>query len=213
MIHGDGSAWLPHFRNLAERLVPHIVAMVPICAKPLGAGAGEDAITRALVVLLTRHPAVRRFARVEYHFEPFRCDGDGRVESLGEIDFVAWAAGGWPRDAYLAYECKRLNVMTRTGWRSRAPEYVKDGVHRFVTEQYSEELPIACMLGYVLDGCVSAANRDVGAAIRSRAALVALANGPTQSLWWQTSVHFSTAHARPRSQSVVLVQHSLVSCV
>ena len=213
MIHGDGSAWLPHFRNLAERLAPHIVAMVRLCAKPLGTGAGEDAITRALVVLLTRHPAVRRIARVEYHFEPFRCDDDGRVESLGEIDFVAWAAGGWPRDAYLAYECKRLNATMPSGWRSLAPEYVKDGVHRFVTEQYSEELPFACMLGYVLDGCVSVADQETKAAIRARAPLVGLASGPTESVWWQTSVYFSTAHARPRSQSIVSIQHSLVSCV
>ena len=164
-------------------------------------------------VLLTRHPAVRKFARVEYHFKPFRCDGDDRVESLGEIDFVAWATGGWPRDAYLAYECKRLNVPTRRGRRSLAPEYVKDGVCRFVTEQSSEDLPFACMLGYVLDGRVSAAEQDVQAAMLSRAALVGLANGPTQSVWWQTSVHFATAHARTRSPSAILIQHSLVSCV
>ena len=213
MIYGDGSEWLSHFRSLAERLTPYLVAMAPICTRPLGTDADEDAITRGLVVLLTRNATVRRFARVEYHFEPFRSDAYGRVDSLGQIDFVAWTAGGWPRDAYLAYECKRLNVTTGTGTRSRAPEYVKCGVRRFVTEQYSEGLPFACMLGYVLDGRVSKAKQSVQIALHCNAATVALVDGPTALPGPRSSSQFATTHARARSGKMILVRHGLVSCI
>ena len=59
---------------------------------------------------------------------------------------------------YLAYECKRLNVKDRDGTRQPlAGKYVSKGVMRFVTEQYAENLPTGCMIGYVMDGDLDSA--------------------------------------------------------
>ena len=49
---------------------------------------------------------------------------------------------------------KRLNVPRDDGRRSLAKKCVMDGLSRFTTGQYSENLPVGCMLGYVLDGDV-----------------------------------------------------------
>lgn len=211
MIHGDATDWLRHFRSLAERLAPYFVSVLPICAKPLGPRAGEDAITRCVVKRLTGDPAVRRFAGMEYQYEPFRTDSEGRVESLGKIDMVAWAAGGWPREVYLAYECKRLNVEEPRR-RSLASEYVDDGISRFVTEQYAEALPFACMLGYVLDGRVPAAAQKVQGAIRSKAGSVGLVNGPSGMARSDSSNRFVTTHVRAQSGTRIVLRHLLVAC-
>ena len=211
MIHGDGSDWLPHFRNLAERLEPHLVSVVPQCAALLGPRAGEDEMTRCLVHRLTADATVRRFAGVEYQFEPFSVDTEGRVESLGKIDLVVWAAGGWPREVYLAYECKRLSVEEPRR-RSLASEYVTEGVIRFVTEQYSEALPLACMLGYVLNGDVHKATHKVQSAIRIEAQNICLVEGPRDLASRDRCNQFATTHTRARSGTRIVIRHLLVSC-
>lgn len=213
MIYGDGSRWLPHFRSLAERLAPYFVTMVPACAQVLGPRAKEDEITRGLVDRLMKNAEVRAFAFVQDQFHPYRTDDDGRVDSLGQIDFVVSAGCGWPRDVYLAYECKRLNVVADTGQKYLATEYVKQGVWRFVTEQYSEGLPFACMLGYVLDGRVCVAKRKVQGAIRRNAVMVSLVGTPESVRGPQRSIQFTTVHSRARSGTAIVLRHALVSCI
>ena len=60
---------------------------------------------------------------------------------------------------------KRLNVPRDDGRRSLAKKYVMDGLSRFTTGQYSENLPVGCMLGYVLDGDVKYVASSVQAKI------------------------------------------------
>lgn len=72
------------------------------------------------------------------------------------------------RRRYLAYECKRLNVKRDGRRRSLATQYVMEGLHRFITEQYAEGLPVGCMLGYVLDGDVPFARAKVIEALKRR---------------------------------------------
>ena len=43
---------------------------------------------------------------------------------------------------------------------------------RFVTEQYGEDLPVGCMLGYVLDGKVPEAMLNVCAAVKGNKTLI-----------------------------------------
>ena len=57
---------------------------------------------------------------------------------------------------------KRLNVPRDDGRRSLTKEYVMDGLSRFTTGQYSENLPVGFMLGYVLDGDVKYVAGRVG---------------------------------------------------
>jgi len=82
-------------------------------------------------------------------------------------------------EKYLAYECKRLNVVNKGSRESLATKYVKDGVKRFVTEQYAEHLPTGAMLGYVMDGDISFAQSKVQAALDTNQEEVNMISRPT----------------------------------
>ncbi|MBL8228813.1 MAG: hypothetical protein JNL98_10065 [Bryobacterales bacterium] len=62
----------------------------------------------------------------------------------------------------LFIECKRLNVNGA----SLAAEYVAEGMMRFVMGKYAPDLPVAAMLGYVMDGQVPKASESVLKEIR-----------------------------------------------
>ena len=83
--------------------------------------------------------------------------------SKGKIDIAALM--DQEREHYLAYECKRLCVIHNGTRGSLATRHVKDGMMRFLTEQYAEGLPVGCMLGYVMDGDLSFARTQVNSAI------------------------------------------------
>ena len=79
------------------------------------------------------------------------------------------------REHYLAYECKRLNVTRRDGtYRALAQEYVDEGVMRYVTEQYAEDLPTGCMFGYVMDGDLDFARARIRVAMTGSRAVLGL---------------------------------------
>ena len=87
---------------------------------------------------------------IEFQYEPFGYQSDGTAYSKGRIDMAVLL--DQDRERYLAYECKRLNLTHSSRRSSLATLYVTKGLHRFVTEQYAEKLPVGYMLGYVLDG-------------------------------------------------------------
>ena len=85
------------------------------------------------------------------------------------------------RGTYVAYECKKLNVRrTDGGRRSQAGAYVRDGMMRFVTEQYGEDHPVGCMLGYVMDGDLEWAYARVAVAM-SRTSTLGLQGRPNHA--------------------------------
>src|ERR1700730_431005 len=100
---------------------------------------------------------------IEYQFEPFGYTADGTRYSKGKIDIGVLF--DWERERYLAYECKRLNVIHVSGRRSLATVYVTQDMMRFMTEQYAQHLRIGCMLGYVLDGDIAFAKARLNSAI------------------------------------------------
>ena len=211
--NSDGCGLLDDFRILSDRLLPHIVRLLPSCVRTLGGELSEDAITRNLVSGLAKSPELRRVADLQYHFEPFRADDRGNQWSTGQIDFIAQPFGVRNRELYLAYECKRLNVRRSGGpRRSKAAEYVKDGVARFVTEQYSAGLPLACMLGYVEDGDVHMANRKVRQKIDdlSEASVIGLPIALSEDVH---HIQFETVHSRESSDQSIRIRHQLVSCI
>jgi hypothetical protein len=71
-------------------------------------------------------------------------------------------------DIYFCLESKRLNVIKSGTPRTYASEYVRFGMLRFVTGQYSKAVHHGGMLGYVLDGNVSDAIANVEGNIRQR---------------------------------------------
>lgn len=80
---------------------------------------------------------------------------------------------------------------------------------RFLTEQYAEQLPVGCMLGYVLDGDVPFAQSRIADAIRGHVPL-SLAEGPTPLAAIETIERFRTRHTRPTGSQIEL-RHALFS--
>ena len=165
MVVGNPAAWTERFRSLDVRFLERVTAVWSECLASLPSEPVEDAITINLVNILSKDRRARRlFHWLEFHFEPFGFTPDGMAYSKGEIDMALVLDG--ERERYLAYECKRLNVVRNGKRESLASRYVKEGLMRFVTEQYAESLPVGCMLGYVMDGDVSGAQSGIFAAIR-----------------------------------------------
>src|SRR5205823_9163345 len=90
-------------------------------------------------------------------------------EELGRIDLKFLPAVSAREEVYFAFECKRLNAIEDGHRRTLAPEYVTEGMMRFVTGQYAATMLHGGMIGYVLDGKNADAVRLVERNIASRA--------------------------------------------
>jgi hypothetical protein len=208
MLIGDVQGWVDNFVSFDDRFLERIAAAWPSCMAVLPAQPGEDAITINLVDRLAKDAVVRRLCHwVEYQFEPFGLNPDGSKYSKGIIDLAVLF--DWDRERYLAYECKRLNVINGGSRSSLATVYVTQGMMRFLTEQYAEQLPVGCMLGYVLDGDVPFAHSRIVDAIGGHVPL-ALAEGPTPLAAIGSIERFHTRHTRPTGSQIEL-RHALFS--
>lgn len=89
-------------------------------------------------------------------------------ENQGRMD-IAFSPLVPREDIYFCLECKRLNVVQSNGKiRSYASEYITHGMMRFVRGQYAKPVRHGGMLGYVLDGDVPKAIKNVASIIKSR---------------------------------------------
>lgn len=114
-------------------------------------------------------------------------------------------------EKYLAYECKCLNVLYKNGKKDDlARKYVSDGLKRFVTEKYAKNLPVGCMLGYVMDGDAETAERKVRKAIDNRKECISLAAAPTSEQPLGTIRRFSSRHKRATNQQEIEIRHALL---
>lgn len=212
MITGNANAWLTRFRSHDEKLILRISGLIQNCVTSLGNDAYEDAITINLIERLTTDPVARSlFHYIEYQYEPRSIDEQGIATSLGKIDMAAHFA--WDNKTYLAYECKRLNVSSGTSTSSLATPYVKEGVLRFVTEQYSEGLPVGCMLGYVLNGDLESIDPKIRSALNQNSNLVKMEGSFTPLKTIPNTIRFSSNHVRSKSKTTIEIRHTLVSCV
>ena len=209
MAAGDPTAWAERFRSFDVRFLERVVAVWSRCLDRLPPQPDEDAITTNLVDLLQRDPETRRrFHWIEYQHEPFGHTPDGTAYSKGEIDMAVFL--DQDRERYLAYECKRLNEARPDGRRSLAGKYVMHGLSRFVAEQYAENLPVGCMLGYVLDGDVPYAASSVRAKIVECRTDIALVTGPHDDDAIGTARRFYSRHRRVSSGGEIEVRHALL---
>lgn len=212
MVLGDLKGWTSQFVTADERLLERITFVWPKCAAILPAQADEDDITINLVNALGKDEIVRRICHwVEFQFEPFGTLPNGAKFSKGKID-IAFLLD-WERERYIAYECKRLNVVYNGVRSSLAGPYVKDGMMRFVTEQYADGLPIGCMLGYVLDGDVAFALGQVHKAIKAGKSGLGLLTGPIVAPPINTIRRFLTTHSRAATNAKIEVRHALLPCL
>ncbi|WPE22210.1 hypothetical protein ShzoTeo12_34250 [Shinella zoogloeoides] len=208
MLIGDMEGWVDSFVSFDDRFLERIAAAFPACMAVLPEQPGEDDITINLVDRLAKDAVVRRLCHwVEYQFEPFGLAPDGSKYSKGIIDIAVLF--DWERERYLAYECKRLNVIHAGNRSSLATAYVTQGMMRFLTEQYAENLPVGCMLGYVLDGDVTFAQARLAGAIGGHVPL-ALIDGPAPLAAVEAIERFRTRHTRPAGSEIEL-RHALFS--
>ena len=174
MLAGSPDEWLAHFRGLGEQMSEAIEAAWPICIGPLqakkGATTHEDHITKHLVKALRR--TKKTPGRIEYQHDLLFEDAYGNVSQPSSIDFVLTV--GDDEDVYLAYECKRLNVSYGARVRNLCVPYVEEGLMRFVSGQYSNGLPMAMMIGYVMNGDNSRARRGLRKVMNARTATLGL---------------------------------------
>ena len=195
MLAGSLDAWLPHFRSLEERVSDAVETAWPACIAPLqpkkNSMTHEDHITEHLVQSLIRTKSLP--GRIIYQHTILVEDKDGNVSVSSNIDFALTV--GDDEDVYLACECKRLNVPYKTGVRSLVGEYVDEGLMRFVTGQYSNGLPLAMMLGYVMNARTDRARRGVKHAMAIRSTLIRLQSERDNPVVSGRPLRFYTTHA------------------
>lgn len=168
MLVGETADWLGSFRTLEEQMAEAIEVAWPICTGPLqlkkASMTHEDHITNHLVDALIRTKKVPGRIIPQYSLLTVAANQSVRLSS--NIDFVLTI--GDDENVYLACECKRLNVPYKSGTKGLVGEYVDQGLMRFVDGQYSNGLPLAMMLGYVMNARSGSAHRGLRKAIAFR---------------------------------------------
>ena len=201
---------LPTFSNRQDQYTfrspvtvwPQCVAMLPDQPK-------EDEITIILVNILSKDPQARRlFYWLEFQFEPIGFTPKGMAYSKGKIDMALFLDR--ERERYLAYECKRLNVVFNGKKSSLATLYVTEGLIRFITEQYAENLPVGSMLGYVLDGNVVQVQTKILTAMCNMKIDIGLTAVPLLEQSIGDARRFSSRHLRPVSGQEIEIRHALL---
>ena len=208
MLQGNPTQWLEHFKSLEERLIESVETAWPVCIAPLqtakGAMTHEDYITNHLVNALIRSKTMP--GRIVPQYALLAQNARQLLQVGSKIDFVLTI--GDKEDVYLACECKRLNVPYKKKTRPLAHEYVRDGLARFVTGQYANGLPLAMMIGYVMDAqVVFAHNRLKKALQRSKIISLKSANHPLTAAG--KSARFVTTHQCAPGHNIE-VRHTLL---
>lgn len=166
MIVGDPDLWSDTF---PEELVPRVLDLIndtwAAFEKP-GPADLEVPTTRRFKHALKQ---AKDFARLPVRLEREPAEDDPETgEELGRIDLKFLPAVSAREEVYFAFECKRLNALVNGARRSLAPDYVTEGMMRFVTGQYAGLMRHGGMLGYILDGRCNDAIRLVERNVASR---------------------------------------------
>jgi len=208
MLAGDPADWLPHFISLEDRVAAAVEAAWPVCIAPLqalkGAMTHEDFITNHLVNALIRTKAFP--GRIVPQYALLSPNAQGALNVGSKIDFVVTI--GEDEDVYLACECKRLNVPYKTKTRPLAHEYVREGLTRFVTGQYAGGLPLAMMIGYVMDAQVAFAHERLKKALQ-RSKIISLKSAEHPPTKVGKPIRFFTTHVCVAGHDVE-VRHTLL---
>jgi hypothetical protein len=153
----------------------------------------------------------RQSHRFLIRYEDVEIDVDLEKET-GRKDIVFFP--GHDGSLYFCLEAKRLNARISGVMTSLADEYVKEGMQRFVSGKYSRNVHHGGMLGYVLDGDVPRAMRNVLSNIRAHHA--ALGMDPPGD-WRESPIRPDDAHAketdhrRTHTDQRFLMHHQFVS--
>ena len=205
---GDPGSWLAQFQDVEERLIARLPAVWPVCLRGLPAQPLEDQITLRLVVHLRRDREARRLGAIHAQLMLLEEQLTGDVVPKGYIDF-AIILGENP-ECYVAFECKRLNVNSRSGVVSLAGVYAEKGMMRYICAQYARELPLGVMIGYVLDGNTAVAEARLVSAITARAQALCISASPVSREPVAFIRRLLTNHHRTGETRAFEIRHALL---
>ena len=209
MMDGEQLGWKAEYRRRDDLFLRFVMKVWWQVVARLPADALEDAITKALVDRLDADTWVRALFYCDYQFVPMDRALDGSLAEDRFIDIAMIMDND--RSRYLAYECKKLNVWREGVRRSQAGRYVDDGMMRFVTGKYAKGLPVACMIGYAMDGDLSFAYAHIKATIGRNGGALRLQDGPTEEPSLDAMTRFVTAHER--NGDGIELRHALLPLV
>ena len=194
MMDGEQLGWKAEYRRRDDLFLRFVMKVWWQVVARLPADALEDTITKTLVNRLDADAWVRALFYCDYQFVPMDRARDGSLAEDRFIDIAMIMDND--RSRYLAYECKKLNVWRDGVRRSQAGSYVDDGMMRFVTGKYAKGLPVACMIGYVMDGDLSFAYARIKATIGQNGGALRVQDGPTDEPPLDAMTRFVTTHKR-----------------
>ncbi|ODS23665.1 hypothetical protein AB835_07625 [Candidatus Endobugula sertula] len=212
MIIGKSSIWRNSLIDIDKQVINCVERVWPKVIGRLTQREREDDITQRLVDLLRDDRVICQYGFLNIHFKLRKKDRAGDYTTKGILDMALFL--DQDHEKYIAYECKRLNIVSDQGKRkaSLAGAYVEEGVVRYVTAKYAEKLPYGCMLGYVMDGDIDFAFQQLNNAIKERKDLTCL---ETSRVALENSFfpRFETFHKRESCDPSFTVRHRLLSMV
>ena len=91
--------------------------------------------------------------------DPITDPDTGQEQGRNDLRFYPPVHRG--QKVFFTVECKRLHVTTASGFSSLIPEYVNEGMIRFITGVYSQNHSKGGMIGYVMDANITEAMRKI----------------------------------------------------
>ena len=189
MTIGDSSEWEDFIAQGGVATVMTLVLDAWVLIQPPAPDELEEATSIRLYAAMVKKRD-RQAHRFLIRYEDVEIDAE-LSEETGRKDIVFFP--GYDADLYFCLEAKRLNARVKGVMRSLADEYVKEGMQRFVDGKYGRHVHHGGMLGYVLDGDVPRAMKNVLANIQARHA--ALGMDPPGA-WTESTARPDDAHAR-----------------
>ena len=154
--------------DLLDPMVPDILRLTIASWKllpPIPTDEKEDDITLTLCRTIRQNRTARNLP-FQIHTQQVEFDRPPEKD-MGRLDIVFNLLA--PREEiYFCLEAKRLNVVKDGTTRAYASEYVRFGMMRFVTGQYSSAVRHGGMIGYVFDQDITRAIVNVKANVRAQ---------------------------------------------
>lgn len=212
MTIGMSALWLKSIKDVDKAFAKCVEKVWPSVISRLSSTELEDNISQRLVDILGKEREVWNLGFIGLQHKLREEDISGDFTTKGIIDIVLFLDNS--KQKYIAYECKRLNRIGSDGSRrgSLAGEYFDKGVMRYVTAQYAEKLPYGCMLGYVMDGDVEFALKQLNLALDNRKRNLNCNMAEIES-FCDYFTEFETVHIRESSQTKILVRHRLLPII
>lgn len=158
MIHNPAT-WRDAF---PDQMIPEIMELVLVSWESLSkpdSSEHEEQINIRFVKHMQRQKR-HLFDNPRFNVYPEHAIHDSEDKVLGRIDI--FFQSGWKEEIYFAFECKRLRIhLGPSKVDTNITKYADKGIKRFLTEQYSKDLPSGGMIGYVLDGNILEARKTL----------------------------------------------------